>query len=201
MEFISLGGVGGCELAHACRKLNCPAYPYDWIISSQSFVLQSFLNISDFFNFDLAYVYQNTYLLTKNLSAIILHDFTNFNLEKDIVITKYKRRFNRLQQLMENEKPILFIRVMDNLKNDLNPLHFYDNIYSRESESIELWQTFIDTLISKFNKKLYLLLITDNKDEIHNKFITKNNLFVKYTEKKQLEDIIILVQKTISEIK
>jgi hypothetical protein len=34
MKIISLGGIGGCELAKALRNLNQPAYPYDWMITT-----------------------------------------------------------------------------------------------------------------------------------------------------------------------
>jgi hypothetical protein len=37
MKIISLGGIGGCDLAEALRKLNQPTYPYDWLITTQSF--------------------------------------------------------------------------------------------------------------------------------------------------------------------
>ena len=42
MKIISLGGVGGCDLAQSLRDLNQPTYPYDWLITSQSFIIKSF---------------------------------------------------------------------------------------------------------------------------------------------------------------
>ena len=50
MKFISLGGVGGCDVASSLRAVvNQPSYPYDWLISAQSFVIDSFLNFENFF--------------------------------------------------------------------------------------------------------------------------------------------------------
>jgi hypothetical protein len=66
MNIISLGGIGGCDIAQALRELNQPAYPYDWIISTQSFVINSFDNINNFFIFDEKYVYDNQKLIMYN---------------------------------------------------------------------------------------------------------------------------------------
>ena len=48
MKLISLGGVGGCNLAFTLRKLNQPTYPYNWLITTQSFVIDSFLKFENF---------------------------------------------------------------------------------------------------------------------------------------------------------
>lgn len=39
LKIISLGGAGGCKIAEYLRTKNQEAYPYDWIVSSQSFVI------------------------------------------------------------------------------------------------------------------------------------------------------------------
>ena len=41
MKIISLGGIGGCDLATALRKLNQQTYPYNWLITTQSFIIKS----------------------------------------------------------------------------------------------------------------------------------------------------------------
>ena len=44
-KYISLGGAGGCGIAQYLKILNNnnqPTYPYDWIVSSQSFIINSF---------------------------------------------------------------------------------------------------------------------------------------------------------------
>ena len=84
MKIISLGGIGGCDLAQALRNLNQTAHPYDWLITTQTFILQTFNNFDSFFIFDNAYihVYNETFLLEKEKKAIMLHDFNNFFLQK-----------------------------------------------------------------------------------------------------------------------
>ena len=77
MKIISLGGIGGCDLAQALRKLNQPAYPYDWLITTQSFIIKSFNDFNNFFVFHRYYVYNNNNLLVYNKKAIMLHDFNN----------------------------------------------------------------------------------------------------------------------------
>ena len=77
MKIISLGGIGGCELATALRNLNQPTYPYDWLITTQTFIINSFNDINNFFVFDEKYVY-NEKLLVYDKKAIMLHDFNNF---------------------------------------------------------------------------------------------------------------------------
>jgi len=175
MEVISLGGVGGCQIAGILRNLNYPAYPYDWLICNQSFVINSFCDITNFFNFeDNSYIYESTKFLDPTLGAIMLHDFNNYILEKRDIINKYNRRFQRLYSKLENTDPILFIRSIDNLNINLTPINYYDNIYIREEESINKWNLFLNMLINKYNKKLYLLLITSDPTLTINNNLNKN---------------------------
>ena len=50
---------------------------------------------------DEKYLYENTTheLIFPNKNASILHNFTNFNTQKDSIIEKYIRRFKRLKKL------------------------------------------------------------------------------------------------------
>ncbi len=113
MKIISLGCVGGCDLAGSLRKLNQMTYPYDWLITTQSFIINSFdnININNFFKFDNKYVYDRQLLLEENKKAIMLHDFNNFELEKENVMIKYTRRFERLNMDLNNGEDILFVRM------------------------------------------------------------------------------------------
>jgi hypothetical protein len=157
---ISLGGVGGCNLAAALRRLDQPAYPYDWIYSNQSFVLRSFNDFNAFFTFDPKYVYDRTKLLDKDKGGILLHDFTDFCEHSNAVIERYKRRFARLKDALESRTPILFIRVGDDLKKPLSPLHYYDEIFVREEESICAYSELMTKLSALFNKKCSILYIS-----------------------------------------
>jgi hypothetical protein len=114
MKIISLGGVGGCDLAQALRDLKQPAYPYDWLITTQSFIIDSFNDFNNFLNFDNNYIHDTTKLLVHDKKAIMLHDFYDFDLQKEEVIAKYKRRFDRLNNCLQSEEDILFVRICNN---------------------------------------------------------------------------------------
>mgnify|MGYP000604136111 FL=1 len=167
MKIISLGGIGGCDLATALRKLNQQTYPYDWLITTQSFIIKSFNNFNNFFIFNNSYVHDKKKLLEINKKAIILHDFINFNTEKQNLISKYKRRFERLNNTLNSNEKILFVRMYDNLDEKLNPLNYYDNILNREEEDINKWSDFIINISNSYNKNIYLLIISSNKQHIN----------------------------------
>jgi len=172
MEVISLGGVGGSELSKILRTLNYPAYPYDWLVCNQSFVINSFCDITKFFNLeDNSYIYQTNKFLHPTLGAVMLHGCNNYILEKQDIINKYNRRFQRLYSKLENTESILFVRLMDNININING---YEDIYIREEESINKWNLFLNMLINKYNKKLYLLLITSDPTVTINNNINEN---------------------------
>lgn len=193
MEIISLGGIGGCELANALRLHNYPAYPYDWLITSQSFVIDSFDNIDKFFIFDDAYVYQQNYLLDKDKRAIMLHDFTNFENQKIDTIEKYKRRFHRLHEALTSGKKIVFVRVLENMTENLYPLEFYDAIYAREEENIELWDQFIQRVIDTYQCSCHLLLISNEIK--YNTPTAYKNVTISYTDSKLSSDIYRIINE------
>lgn len=195
MKIISLGGVGGCNLAQSLRDLNQLAYPYDWLITTQSFVIESFNNLDNFFVFNNNYVYDNSKLITTNKKAIMLHDFTNFILQEGEVIQKYKRRFERLNETLCSNDDILFVRIYDNLKEELIPNNYYNNILIREDEDILKWEDFINNNINKYNKNIKLLII-HNKEELIN--ISYYTIILHYTkEHKNTKEIYNIIQKYI----
>ena len=197
MIIISLGGIGGCELATALRNLNQLTHPYDWLITTQSFIISSFNNFDLFFNFNTNYVYDREKLVTKNKKAIMLHDFKNFVLEREKVVEKYKRRFNRLNTNLNSNEDILFVRIYDNLEEELIPKSYYDNILIREKEDLKKWEEFISLLQNKYShKSIKLLIITNYKDICDMKF---NNIDIYFTKKhKQSEEIQKVIQETVS---
>lgn len=159
MKLISLGGVGGCDLAQALRDLNQETYPYDWLITTQSFILNSFNDFNHFFEFDEKYVYETGKLMVGDKKAIMLHDFDRFAAEKQDVIAKYKRRFNKLNECLKGNEDILFLRVYDNLQEELSPKNYYNDILIRDDEDIQQWEAFIQR-IQVVNKNIKLLVIT-----------------------------------------
>jgi hypothetical protein len=177
---ISLGGVGGCPLAEALRTLNYLAHPYDWLISTQSFILRSFNNFDRFFIFNNTCVHNNTMLLDYDKKGIMLHDFNNFTIERHTVIEKYKRRFDRLNKALNSKSNILFVRIFDTLSQGLRPEGVYDNILYRDDESILIWEEFINNIKNIYNKNINLLILTStelpriNSDNIDICLIDKN---------------------------
>lgn len=179
MKLISLGGVGGCNLAFALRKLNQPTYPYNWLISTQSFVIDSFLKFDNFFEIDERYLHTNTTLLNKNKTAIMLHDFKKF--DKIVVTDKFQRRYNRLKDVMQSSEDVLFIRAMDDLDVPMIPRGTYDEIFKREEDNIQLWSEFLNQQQNKFDKEIKMLLLAHNEKLV--KPTNNPNLFVEYVEK------------------
>jgi hypothetical protein len=204
MKIISLGGVGGCDLATALRMFDQPSYPYDWIVSSQSFILHSFDRFFNFFEFTEEYVYDRTVLLEKNKKAVMLHDFSDFTRERDTVIAKYKRRFERLHSaLYDSDEPILFVRINDNLEETLVPRFYYDNIFSREEESLERWDSWMQTVSETCGKRCLLLFISSHMKH-HNIVDGSNwkNVIVRHTlHHKFAENIHNIVFSVIQQIK
>lgn len=198
MKIISLGGIGGCELAKALRNLNQPAYPYDWLITTQTFIINSFNDINNFFVFDEKYLYNNDKLLVHDKKAIILHDFNNFFLQKEVVIAKYKRRFERLNESLNSNEDILFVRIYDNLQDNLVPNNYYNNILIRDEEDIQKWEFFINYIQNKYNKKIKLLIIT-NKENICSK--TYNNIILFFIkEHNNNKNIYNIIQDTLKTV-
>ena len=177
---ISLGGVGGCPLAEALRKLNYLTYPYDWLITTQSFIIKSFNNFDKFFIFNNTFVHNHTMLLDYSKKGIMLHDFENFSIQRDTVIEKYRRRFDRLNKALHTKSTILFVRILDNLSQELKPDGVYDTILRRDDESILIWEEFINSIQNTYKKKIKLLIITSkelpriNSDNIQICLIDKN---------------------------
>jgi hypothetical protein len=202
MKIISLGGVGGCELAEALRKLNQPTFPYDWMITTQTFVIDSFNNMNNFYVFDEKYTWKefgNLWLLDKNKKAIMNHEFTkDFNVEKDGVIAKYTRRFERLNNVLNDKNvTILFVRIhhhrgkkiIDENSNPFNlPTNFFDDILEAEYESVDKWNDFLNNVSNKYNKNIKLLLITSDEKYMNYNNNLHDNLIIVYSKKSNIYD-------------
>lgn len=192
LEIISLGGMSGCIIAEKLRLLGYRAYPYDWIIATQSFVIDSFLNFDNFFNFDNEYVKEGIYLTHKDRKALILHDFTNFDNEKGSVIEKYHRRFNRIKESINNFKNILLIRLMED--DYYTPNRHFD----REIEDISKWNDFLVNIQNKYSNTTFHLLLLTNDDIYHNKKNEYKNLHIsRYDRDPTKLSILILKYKNL----
>jgi hypothetical protein len=196
MKIISLGGVGGCELAESLRYLNQLTYPYDWLITTQTFIINSFNDFNNFFIFEEKYVHNTHLLIDHNKKAIMLHDFNNFLLEKNNVINKYKRRFERLNDSLNINDHILFVRMYDNLQDELYPPNVYNNIFIRDDEDLNIWEKFIISIQNKYNNNKIKLLIISNREDICNK--KYENIILYYRKKNSDEKIYNIIQNIIN---
>lgn len=189
IDIVSLGGVGGCDITYAFKELKnieCLTYPYSWIVTTQSFIIKSFNSFENFFNFNKEDLHPQvgTVIHDGTKKAVMLHDFNNFQIEKNNVIEKYNRRFNRLNETLENNKKLIFVRLPDNLNSPMCPIGLYDNIYLREDEDISLWNDFFNSICLKYpNKEIHLVIVTDILDKVINKPENINkNLHLFYLE-------------------
>ena len=199
MKLISLGGIGGCDLAESLRSLHQEAYPYDWLITTQTFIINSFNDFNKFFVFDTSYIYNETNLLTVDKKAIMLHDFKNFTIERNDVVEKYRRRFERLKTALYSNDTILFVRIYDNLEESLAPANYYDTILVRDIEDIQRWEEFIVHIQTTFmNTNIKLLLITSNKDICS---VLYPNIIIYFTkDHKSSKAITTIIQDTIQHL-
>jgi hypothetical protein len=164
---ISLGGVGGCALAEALRGADQPSYPYDWLITAQSFIEESFNDMGGFFEFAEELVHDATKLLTRRRNAIMLHDFADFRAQRADVIAKYARRFARLDAALRGPRPILFVRGADDLGAPLSPRKYYDQIFTREAEDVGRWSALMAAVSARYNKRCELLFVCADAGDPH----------------------------------
>jgi hypothetical protein len=190
INIISLGGSGGCPLAYVLRELNQPTYPYNWLITTQSFVIDSFFDESKFFSFESKYVYNKTYLLDRNKKAIMLHDFKDFKKQSDGVIDKYKRRFDRVRTSLNDDKEVLFVRLVDDVNGRTDTTGFYDKIFIRDDEDVKKWEEFMNRINETYEKQMSLLLISSD-DTISTEHPNISIAYVNVKEEKQIKDVIL----------
>jgi len=208
VDIISLGGVGGCNITDALKTLNYLTFPYSWVVSSQSFVINSFNNYNNFFDFDTKYLHSNhtSVLHTPTKSAVMLHDFNNLHntIEKDNTIEKYKRRFERLNNTLLNTNKLILIRLPDNLKSPMLPYGLYDNIYIREEEDISKWNDFFIDICNTYPKKeIHLLIITDILSKVINRPLNMHrNMHLIYNQNHKDKNVLInILNKMLETIK
>lgn len=172
MKMINLGGYGGCSLTQVLRKFpfNTEAFPFDWNITTQNFVMECIKSKGEyFFDFnDDSLLFETNILMSPNRDAFCIHDFTNWSLQKQTVISKYTRRIKRLIDAIDSEDDILFCRHI----LDVNPYNDYDKSswkrfpFKIEYDDLNTWIRFIENL----NRKGYtkMVLITNNPTIVSN---------------------------------
>ncbi len=112
-HFISLGE--DCSVAAACRLLQYKdaSYPLDWSVSKIEKIYEAFENkFNNFFMEDKITFCSKKYIKDINNYIYYYHDikYDDFINNKDLTIEKYNRRCNRIKNLLNSNKTILFIR-------------------------------------------------------------------------------------------
>ena len=188
--FINLGGLGGCAISEALSLLNLDKgrSPFDWIHSTQDFVMSVFNDKNNYFIFEEKYV-EGQYLINNKLNGLILHDFYNledFKLKKPNLIEKYNRR---LERLLNNNDNCIFIRYM--IVNNEEKYNVFNQtksiIFKAQKDSMEEWINFI-----KLYKNSSIILIMNNIKNF-NSYKLSDNIFLYEGEntKENISRIII----------
>ena len=168
MKIISLGGVGGCIITQAVQKFifDQERYPYDWLLANQSFVIRTLLDNSTWFDFeDETVFHDNNYEVSiKERDGMIVHDFSsyeNYKNQRNIVKETYKRRFDRLNQIVTSNEPIMFVRITNNTPMNDNWIGRFESV----PDDIPKWFDFIQNLEQTYKKPIYLCIVTMNQSE------------------------------------
>ena len=192
MKIISLGGVGGCDIPQSIQRIIPPIrHPYDWILANQTFVMRTLINNNDFFNFtDKTKIIGKT-VFVNELDGMSVHDFPdtidedNYDIITDSINKKYNRRFARLNEALNYDEPILFIRIANNMPQ----IKEWDNIFNSVPDNFQKWVEFIQYLNDFFKKPIYLLIFTNNEEEYNTyKFLENKQILINYINKKIIEN-------------
>jgi len=122
MIYIPLGTT--CSIAYNLKKYNLrkATYPFDWIrinnLNNVSKLLNN--NFDNFLNFDKFKFKKisNKFMVNNNMESYIysndyctfFHEFNSHKIDNQDFINKYKRRINRLYELLRLHNQITFIR-------------------------------------------------------------------------------------------
>ena len=168
MKIISLGS--NCDSAKkCCRYYNTEAYPFDWIWSNIDFVLKTFE--TDFFEFtrvenlNLVVGNGNNYIFNNKCagnsvricSALSVHDADNmteaeYRTNISRINEKYKRRFERLYEVLNSKEEIYFIRFA--LENGQGAIKHVPDDYEKLNALMSL-------LKNKFTASIRLLIVDE----------------------------------------
>lgn len=178
MKIINLGGHGGCVLTEIIKKLlpNQLRYPFDWLMTNQSFVINSFMDFNKSFDFDRLDLAVNNSLYSPDKHGLSIHDYVgNYINHKEIIKQRYQRRYKRLEEAMNESDDIIFIRESRMWKDwGTHP------IMKAEKEDFHKWVLFMDNL-QKIKPNIKLIIFTNGYECIDNYFGDTPNvkLFIK----------------------
>lgn len=184
MKIINIGC--NCDVSFFIKNnFNIEYYPFDWIWSNIDFVIKTFED--DYFEFteceklnaicdtskDHTYIFNNKCNGDKErmCSAVSVHD-ADYNTEEQyisnipLINEKYKRRFKRLYDALNQHEDIILIRkVLDKTQGAVKKN--YDT-----NEKIN----YLSELLSKKFKANITICIVDNENFINDKIPLKENI-------------------------
>jgi hypothetical protein len=193
MKIINLGGVGGCDITQAIQRILTvlPRYPYDWLLTNQSFIIRTLLDNKCFFNFEDKTKLHGKEVHVEEMDGMSVHDFPDSFDETEhkrlvpIIKEKYERRMERMNDALFSEESILFVRLSNNTetsKDWINRFHCIRDDYFK-------WAEFTKYLNTYFKKPIYLLIITTNEEEYReNRNTDYENVIVRFFDDKNIED-------------
>jgi hypothetical protein len=193
MKIINLGGVGGCDVTQAIQRIltDCPRYPYDWLLTNQSFIIRTLLNNKCFFDFEDRTKLHGKEIHVEEMDGMSVHDFPDsfdekmYNTIVPIMKEKYERRMNRLNDSLFSEEPILFVRQANNTETSKD----WTNRFHCVRDDFIKWVEFIKYLNTYFKKPIYLLMITTNETEYEeNQTIEYDKVMVSFFNDKIVEN-------------
>lgn len=162
-NIINLGGYGGCELTFVIKKFDQPTYPFDWNVTTQNFVVNCILSEGKYYftfdNDDL--VFEKNILLSENKDAFLCHDFTDWDSQKENVISKYSRRLDRLLSLINSKEEIVFCRHLID-KDPYNNYSYCRIPFIIEYDELDIWEYFMEEMVKKRSGQTKLVLFTNN---------------------------------------
>jgi len=221
LKLISLGGCGGCGIRMEIEKIkNQPSYPYDWIICSQNFVMNSFFDYTKFINFvknnfNISHPYhynENTNVV----DGIAIHDKYGY-----ITYEKYKKRFERLHETISNKSnKIVFIRLLTDSDNIAHVIYskinksmqgyYYDDYsyqlipnqhiiqtlevidsFKDQSCQINKWIDFMTNITTHFDNKNCTLILISNYTDITSK--VSDNIYITRYDWAEVNNILLLL--------
>ena len=172
-EIISLGS--NCKISERLKRYNLKKYTYlfDWMWSSISFIIKFFekkefeyCDVSKL-NFIWERKSRHTYISNneckeqkeKICTALSVHDATDFtkdtiNEEIPNINERYQRRYNRLLELLNSNKSVLFVRLVKPLSQ---------GAIEKSKETADDYIDLHNIIKNNYNINFFILIIDEDK--------------------------------------
>jgi hypothetical protein len=171
-----------CRIGMSLRDLEKKniTYPIDWTLNTIKSVNKLFGNrFKNFFNN--THCVEKSIMLSHGMHYYVYNEFYKLNITHETKITnddKYIRRINRLMEILDSNKRVLFIRnIMDNIIHDeLHKFHLLEEV-DKGDDDISLIKEFNNIIKNKYNVNHDILLLYYNDDTDISMFDSYGNIF------------------------